>query len=109
MRSQGRLNSNASVDAYRATLLCHAEDVQNQDPRYTAREDAKRTLARWRNPNSQRTRRAHLISFYDWLMEEGMRKDNPARQTRAPRIRQPDVYRLTRDEAARMLGAAQGA
>lgn len=106
MRSQGRLNSDASVRAYRASLTCHAEDVNNRDPRYTGREDVKRTLARWANPNSQRTRRAHLVSFYDWLMEEGYRKDNPARQTRPPRARQSEVYRLTRDEAARMLASA---
>src|SRR4051812_4662571 len=108
MRSQGRLNSPASVNAYRASLRCHAEDVGNRDPRYTNREDVKRTLARWSNPNSQRTRRAHLVSFYDWLMEEGYRKDNPARQTRPPRQRRPEVYRMTRDEAARMLAAASG-
>jgi integrase len=108
MRSQGRLNSPSSVRAYRASLLCHAEDVANRDPRYTAREDIKRTLARWPNPNSQRTRRAQLVSFYDWLMEEGYRKDNPARQTRPPRTRRPQVYRMTREEAVRMLGAASG-
>src|SRR4051812_37230301 len=108
MRSQGRLNSPASVNAYRASLRCHADDVSNRDPRYTNRDDVKRTLARWSNPNSQRTRRAHLVSFYDWLMEEGYRKDNPARQTRPPRIRKPQVYRLTREEAARMLAVAQG-
>jgi hypothetical protein len=71
MRSQGRLNSPASVNAYRASLRCHADDVTNRDPRYTGRDDVKRTLTRWSNPNSQRTRRAHLVSFYDWLMEEG--------------------------------------
>jgi integrase/recombinase XerC len=108
MRSQGRLNSESSVRGYRASLAWHADDVSNRDPRYTAREDVKRTLSRWRNPNSQRIRRAHLISFYEWLMQEGYRKDNPARQTRPPRARKPEVYRLTRDEAARLLAVAHG-
>jgi integrase/recombinase XerD len=108
MRLQGRLNSESSVRAYRGSLTRHAEDVSNRDPRYTNRDDVKRTLARWSNPNSHRTRRAHLVSFYDWLMEEGYRKDNPARQTRPPRTRKPEIYRMTRDEAARMLAAARG-
>jgi integrase/recombinase XerC len=67
----------------------------------------KRTLARWVNPNTQRTRRSSLISFYDWAMEEGYRKDNPARQTRRPKKRQAAVYRLTRDEAVSMLLATE--
>jgi integrase len=41
-------------------------------------------------------------------MEEGYRKDNPARQTRRPKPRPAEVYRLTRDEAVQMLGAARG-
>src|SRR4051794_28209652 len=41
-------------------------------------------------------------------MEEGYRKDNPARQTRPPKSRHPEVYRMTRGEAARMLAAARG-
>jgi integrase len=39
-------------------------------------------------------------------MEEGYRKDNPARQTRRPKRRPTEMYRLTRDEAALMLQAA---
>src|SRR3954449_3386192 len=41
-------------------------------------------------------------------MEQGERKHNPARQTRSPRPRPPEVYRMTREEAARMLAAARG-
>jgi integrase/recombinase XerD len=48
-----------------------------------------------------------LVSFYDWLMEEGFRKDNPARQTRRPKPRKPQIYRLTRDEVTAFLLAAQ--
>nr|MDQ3934693.1 hypothetical protein [Actinomycetota bacterium] len=117
MRAQGRLNSDASERGYRFALDAHAEDVDNRDPRYVTRQDVKRTLARWRHPNSQRKHRSVLVSFYDWLMEEGAiddhgnevrRPDNPARQTRRPRKRPPAVYRLTRSEVAAMLAAATG-
>lgn len=105
--SQGRLRSPRSELAYRATLNLHGDDVSNRDPSKTGREDVKRTLARWANPNSQYTRRAHLVSFYDWTMEEGIRETNPARMTRRPRRRKTQVYRLTRGEAAAMLAAVQ--
>lgn len=41
-------------------------------------------------------------------MEEGLRKDNPARQTRRPRRRPALKYRLTEAEAFALLNAAQG-
>jgi integrase/recombinase XerD len=107
-RTAGRLNSDRSEVAYRATLTRHAEDVGNRDPATTNREDVKRTLSRWAHPNSQRTCRAHLVSFYRWAMEEGYRKDNPAEQTRRPKRRPPNVYRLTGDEVALMLDACVG-
>jgi integrase/recombinase XerC len=71
----------------------------------TTREDVKRTLRRWAHPNSQRTKRSHLVSFYQWMMEEGLRHDNPARQTRRPKKRPVNVYRMTAQEARRMLAA----
>lgn len=106
MRSQGRINSPATERSYRSILDRHGEDVLNRDPHYIGREDIKRTLRRWANPNTQRVGRAILISFYDWTMEEGLRKDNPARQTRRPKRRPTNVYRLTRTEAASMLAAS---
>lgn len=108
MRAQGRINSDRSEIAYRSTLARHAEDVGNRDPATINRRDVKRTLTRWGHPNTQRTCRSHLVSFYRWTMEEGYRRDNPAEQTRRPRRRPPQVYRLTQDEAARMLRACHG-
>ena len=108
MRAQARINSGRTEVAYRATLNRHAEDIANRDPATANRQDVKRTLARWNHPNTQRTCRAHLVSFYRWTMEEGYRKDNPAEQTRRAKQRPPDVYRLTADEAARMLDACRG-
>jgi integrase/recombinase XerC len=107
MRSQGRINSPATERSYRSVLDRHGEDVFNHDPRTIGREQVKRTLTRWPNPNSQRTGRAILVSFYDWTMEEGIRTTNPARMTRRPKRRPTTVYRLTRDEAAAMLRACQ--
>jgi len=45
------------------------------------------------------------VSFYDWLMEEGRRPDNPARQTRRAKRRPTSVYRLSGDEVVRLLSA----
>ena len=42
-----------------------------------------------------------------WAMEEGYRKDNPVEQTRRPKKRPAEVYRLTREEAVRMLAACR--
>jgi integrase/recombinase XerD len=49
-----------------------------------------------------------LVSFYDWMVEEGFRPDNPARQVRARRGREPRVRRLTLDEVRALLAAATG-
>lgn len=107
MRAQGRITSDRTVVSYRSILNRHADDVNNNDPRNVNRDMCKRTLRHWRNPNSQRTARAILVSFYDWTMEEGIRKDNPARQTRRPKRQPTTVYRLTKAEAASMLRAAK--
>jgi integrase len=108
MRSQGRLNSDSSERGYRSTLEAHAEDIGNRDPAKVGREDVKRTLRRWPNPNTQGTNRAKLVSFYDWAMEEGIRRDNPARATPRPRRRPAESYRLTHDEAVALLRSARG-
>lgn len=108
MRSEGRINSDATERSYRGVLERHRDDVANRDPRLVGREDCKRTLARWANPNTQRTSRAILVSFYDWAVQEGIRPTSPARQTRPPRRRPTSVYRLTRQEAADLLGACTG-
>ena len=108
MRSQGRLNSDSSERGYRSTLEAHAVDVGNRDPSKTGREDVKRTLRRWPNPNTQGTNRAKLVSFYGWAMGEGIRKDNPAQQTPRPRRRRAESYRMTEREAIALLRAARG-
>lgn len=108
MRIEGRITSDRTEEGYRHVLRCHGEDVSNRDPRTTGREDCKRTLARWKHPNTQGINRSILVSFYDWTVEEGLRPANPARQTRRPRPRPSQVYRLQRDEAVALLEAARG-
>lgn len=107
MRNEGRISTPRSERTYYDLLALHAQDVGNRDPRTTNRDDVKRTLRRWPNPNTQATRRATMVSFYDWAMEEGYRKDNPARQTRRPKKRPTSVYRLQLGEARRMMLAAE--
>lgn len=89
MRAEGRINSPRSERSYRGALHHQCDDLHNRDPAYVGREDVKRTLRRWPHPNTQRKNRAILVSFYDWAMEEGYRRDNPARQTRRPKAKPP--------------------
>jgi site-specific recombinase XerD len=77
-RAEGRINSPNTEREYRGTLSKHAQDVDNRDPAYTNRDDVKRTLGRWKHPNTRSKNRAILVSFYDWLVEEGHRPSNPA-------------------------------
>lgn len=58
-------------------------------------------------PNTQRKAHAILVSFYDWTMEEGIRKDNPARQVRKAKKRETHVYRMTADEVVSLIDACQ--
>ncbi len=108
MVAEGKLNSEVSKRGYRSTLNAHAAQVANRDPRYVGRADVQRTLALWPHPSTRSVNRAKLVSFYDWLMQEGHRKDNPARQTRPSRGRPKAKYRLTQPEVVAFLNAASG-
>lgn len=106
MYQQGRFRSKRTEDSYRACLHRHASDVGNRNPWYIGRSDIRKTLSHWKHPNSASVNLAILRSFYDWCQEEGLRKDNPARQIRRPKRQPVSVYRLTKDEARAMLSAA---
>ena len=105
MRAEGRLTSAESSRAYRDALTVHARDVSNRDPAYTNREDVKATMRHWPNPNTGAQRRSILVSFYDWVVENGYREFNPARQTKRPRKQQTSVYRMTLSEVVNLLAA----
>jgi integrase/recombinase XerC len=104
--SDGRLNSPATLRSYGSVLMMLAEDIGNRDPRTVGPEDIKRTLRRWPNPNTRRTCRSIIIAFFDFAVEEGWVKYNPARQTRRPKKQPTQPYRLNRAEVAAMLSAA---
>lgn len=105
-KQYGRLNSENTERAYRKTLELHAEDAAH-GPTRTDREDVKRTLARWENPNTRARGHSVLTSFYDWCLIEAYRKDNPARQVRKAKQRKPSVYRLTRAETRALIDACE--
>jgi integrase len=103
------MNGKNSDLRYRAVLRLHHEDIgARRGPLRTDREDVKRTLARWHG-NSQYNAHSVLISFYDWAMQEGLRKDNPARMVRRTKLGQPSVYRLTKAEASAIMDACENA
>ncbi len=104
-RAAGQINSPRTEVSYRSRLDALSTDVANRDPRTIGREDIKKTLRRWEHPNTQRNARAIYVSFFDWSMEEGLRKDNPARQTRRPKKRPVSVYRMTRGEVVALMQA----
>lgn len=104
-RAAGQINSPRTEVSYRSRLDTLGEDVANRDPRTIGRDDIKKTLRRWDHPNTQRHARTVFVSFFDWAMEEGIRKDNPARQTRRPKKRPVSVYRLTRGEVIALMHA----
>lgn len=104
-RTSGRINSPQTEKRYLHALWAHADDVDNRSPHTTNRDDVKRTLRRWPHPNTQRTSRSVLVSFYRWCVEEGIRPSNPAEQTRRPKRKPAKVYRLTRQEAQAILQA----
>lgn len=105
-RQAGRINSENTERAYRSTLFLHAQDAE-REPLDADREDCKRTLARWGNPNTRARGHSVLVSFYDWLLTEGYRRENPARQVRKAKLRQPSVYRLTRSEVEALIAVCE--
>ena len=99
MRAEGRINSPNTERGYRDTLGAPRRRRRRTATRAHVREDVKRTLRRWPNPNTQRKNRSILVSFYDWAMEEGLPQGQPGAPDAAAEGRKPPkVYRLTRDE-----------
>lgn len=103
--ANGRINSQATIASYRRTLQWHSEDVDNRDPRKTGKVDVQRTLARWagKKPATRAQRHAALTSFYDWCVFNDIRASNPARMVRPTVVPEPEVRRITRDEAIALL------
>ncbi len=105
-RHLGRINSEETVRTCRRVLGLHAQDTL-AGPLRASREDVKRTLARWEHPNTRAREHTVLVSFYDWMLTEGYRPDNPARQVARAKMRKASVYRLTRMEIEAMIAACE--
>jgi len=103
----GRLRSLHSVRSYESILRRHHEDMGRSSPLTSTREDVKRTLKRWGPTSSQYHAHSVLMSFYEWMVQEGLRTDNPARQLRRIRVERAPVYRLTREEATAMMAVCE--
>lgn len=103
--ANGRINSPHTLNSYRRTLQWHAEDTSNRDPRTIGKADVQRTLLRWASsaPSTRAQRHAALTSFYDWCVFNDVRPSNPARQVRTTVVPEPEVRRITRDEAVALL------
>jgi hypothetical protein len=83
-RLHGRITSPGTETAYRQVLDAHA--TRHRQPR-PADGQPRRHQAHARPlaaPEHPASRHAALTSFFDWAMEEGIRRDNPARQVPAP-------------------------
>lgn len=108
--ADGRFNSPRTERDYRATLARHANIAQQAGhPTVQAadRQDILDTLEHWTHPTSKRTRRAQLVSYYDWAQRAGRRDSNPARQTRAPKRTRTQPMILGRQEVLAILGVAR--
>jgi len=106
-KSHGDIRSPHTERSYRAKLDWLQDVVSNRDPRTVGRKDVKTALARWDYSNTQRHAHAVYSSFFDWAMEEGYRKDNPARLVKRPRRSDVSVYRMTRMEVLALLEASR--
>lgn len=106
-RALGRIRSLRTEQTYRSVLLRHADLVGNRDLRNIGRDDIKRTLneigTREVSANTRNVYHAILTAFYTWAEQEGIRTTNPARQVRRARRDEPVIYRLTHDEAVRLM------
>lgn len=96
----GRITSELTESTYRRTLALH---LASCDASMSVRADIMRTLRRWTNPNTYRQRRSMLVSFYDWMVQEGLRSDNPARATPIPASVPTTVDRLSLPEYVALL------
>jgi integrase/recombinase XerD len=106
MKRAGQMRSRNTELAYRQKLHRFADEVGNRDPRTISRDEIRRFLGHWPHQNSQRQAHAILASFFDFALEEGWRKDNPARQVRRAKPRTPSVYHMTRGEIVQLLTVA---
>lgn len=104
-----RINSPLTVTTYRYILRRHKAEMGDVDFTRATREDIVRALGSWSGcgGSTRRLARSVLVCFYGWAVTEGLRPDNPAAATRPVRYLRRPLYRLTHEEAGRVLAAAR--
>lgn len=105
-RAANQIASPNTEASYRYALEVLRADVENRDPAKIGKRDLQRTLARWENPRTRAQRHAIYRSFFEWALEEGLCKTDPARQIRKARFRAQPPVRLTTAEIAAVRAAA---
>jgi integrase/recombinase XerD len=100
--STGRFNSRSTEINYRGRLEVLRDVSGDKAPERITRADVKRALRRWK-PNTARTAHSIFRSFFDWMVEEGYRPDNPARQVKRVKPRPVSTTRMTAEEVAHVL------
>ena len=104
--ASGRFNSPSTEVNYRGRLEVLRDVSADKPPDELSRADVKRALKRW-SPNTARTAHSIYRSFFDWMVEEGYRPDNPARQVKRVKPRPVSTTRMTREEVARVLDVSR--
>jgi len=98
----GRFNSVSTEINYRGRLEVLRDVSGDKPPEKISRDDVKRALRRWK-PNTARTAHSIFRSFFDWMVEEGYRPENPARQVKRVKPRPVSTTRMTPEEVAHVL------
>lgn len=103
--ANGRINSEHTRRSYRLALKRLSEEVDNRSPHTVGKADIQRTLAHWNDcaPATRAVRHAAFNSFFAWCVFNDICKANPAKAVRPTVVPEPDVPRITRDEALRLL------
>ena len=100
-----------TCDAYRRDLLFLARQVDNIDPDKIDKQAIDRALAAdfrgGRHPATLARRLSAWRAFFDFLIEQGGARSNPARLAKAPKKPARLPKALSPDEAARLLGAIE--
>ena len=102
-RSYGRINSPHTESAYRRKLEVLGEVSNRRPVEKLGKADVKEALRSWPNPNSALQAHSVYTAFFDWCLEEDVRKTNPARMVHRPKKKQAIITRLTRAETQQLL------
>jgi len=97
-----------TLAAYRNDLERAAEGVGSLGP--ASADDLSRLGAQWAGlaPSTVARRSAALRRFFGFLVDDGLRKDDPSAALPRPRLERPLPRILDADEVGRMFEAAEG-